>query len=252
MLMRFFVLVICFVCFSHICVAEDFKHLSPKKISWKFDGIVGSFDKRSIQRGYQVYKEVCSSCHSMKRIAFRNLRDIGFSEDEVKAIAKSYQVIDGPNESGEMFERPGIPSDYFVSPFPNKEAAMASNGGAFPPDLSLIIKARHNGANYVYSLLTGYESHEADEGGLYSNPYFATGKIVMAPPLSDYLVQYTDGTDSTVKDMAYDVVNFLQWAAEPEMEMRKKLGIKIISFLLILTIFVIFVNRNLWKSLYKK
>ena len=250
MLIRFFCIIF-FACFSFVCTAEDFKHLSPKKLNWKFDGILGSFDKRSVQRGYQVYKEVCSSCHSMKRIAFRNLRDIGFSEDEVKAIAKSYQVVDGPNESGEMFERPGIPSDYFVSPFPNKEAAMASNNGAFPPDLSLIIKARHNGANYVYSLLTGYESHEADEGGLYSNPYFATGKLAMAPPLSDDLIQYTDGTDATLKNMAYDVVNFLQWAAEPEMEMRKKLGIKVISFLIIITIFVIFVNRRLWSSLYK-
>ncbi|AHX04964.1 cytochrome c1 [Ehrlichia japonica] len=251
MLVRF-LLIICFICVPFICIAEEFKHLSPKKINWKFDGILGSFDKQSIQRGYQVYREVCSSCHSMKRIAFRNLRDVGFSEDEVKTIAASYQVIDGPNDIGEMFERPGIQSDYFVSPFPNKEAAVAANRGAFPPDLSLIIKARHNGANYVYSLLTGYESHESDEGGLYTNPYFSTGKIAMAPPLSDNLVQYTDGTDSKVENMAYDVVNFLQWAAEPEMEMRKKLGIKVISFLLILTVFVIFINKRLWESLYKK
>ncbi len=251
MLMRF-LLIVCFIYVPFISVAEEFKHLSPKKINWKFDGILGSFDKQSVQRGYQVYREVCSSCHSMKRIAFRNLRDVGFSEGEVKTIAASYQVMDGPNDVGEMFERPGIQSDYFVSPFPNKEAAVAANRGAFPPDLSLIIKARHNGANYVYSLLTGYESHESDEGGLYTNPYFSTGKIAMAPPLSDNLVQYTDGTDSKVENMAYDVVNFLQWAAEPEMEMRKKLGIKVISFLLILTVFVIFINKRLWEGLYKK
>ena len=250
MLIRY-LLIICFICISSICVADEFKHTSSKKVNWKFDGILGSFDRQSIQRGYQVYREVCSSCHSMRRIAFRNLRDVGFSEDEVKAIAASYQVLDGPNDNGEMFERPGIQSDYFVSPFPNKEAAKAANKGAFPPDLSLMIKARHNGANYVYSLLTGYESSEPDEGGLYTNPYFSTGKILMAPPLSDNLVQYTDGTDSKIENMAYDLVNFLQWAAEPEMEVRKKLGIKVISFLLILTIFVILVNKGLWKSLYK-
>ncbi|RZB13183.1 cytochrome c1 [Ehrlichia minasensis] len=250
MLIRY-LLAIFFICISSMCVADEFKHASPKKINWKFNGILGAFDRQSIQRGYQVYKEVCSSCHSMRRIAFRNLRDVGFSEDEVKAIAASYQVSDGPNDSGEMFERPGIQSDYFVSPFPNKEAAKAANKGAFPPDLSLMIKARHNGANYVYSLLTGYESSEPDEGGLYTNPYFSTGKILMAPPLSDNLVQYTDGTDSKIENMAYDIVNFLQWAAEPEMEVRKKLGIKVISFLLILTIFVILVNKGLWKSLYK-
>ncbi|ABD44580.1 cytochrome c1 [Ehrlichia chaffeensis str. Heartland] len=252
MILMRFLLIVYFVCVSFVCAAEEFKHLSPKKINWKFDGILGSFDKQSIQRGYQVYREVCSSCHSMKRIAFRNLRDVGFSEEEVKAIAASYQVLDGPNDIGEMFERPGIKSDYFIPPFPNKEAAMAANKGAFPPDLSLIIKARHNGANYLYSLLTGYESHDPDESGLYTNPYFTTGKMSMAPPLSDGLVQYTDGTDSKVENMAYDVVNFLQWAAEPEMETRKKLGIKVISFLLVLTIFVILANKRLWKDLYKK
>ncbi|QGR02568.1 cytochrome c1 [Ehrlichia ruminantium] len=250
MLLRF-ILIIYFLCISFAYATDDFHPTSPKNVNWKFNGIFGSFDKPSIQRGYQVYKEVCSSCHSMKRIAFRNLRDVGFSEDEVKAIAKSYKVIDGPNESGEMFERPGIPSDYFISPFPNKEAAVAANGGAFPVDLSLIIKARHNGANYVYSLLVGYESNTADESGLYSNPYFATGKISMPPPLSDHLVQYVDGTDSTLHNMAYDVVNFLQWAAEPEMEMRKKLGIKVVIFLLVITIFIFFVNKKLWRSLYK-
>ncbi|KAF2281943.1 hypothetical protein GH714_042767 [Hevea brasiliensis] len=150
---------------------------------WKFSGIFGSFDRSAIQRGYQVYKEVCSSCHSMSRIAFRNLRDVGFSEEEVKAIASSYSVSDGPNEAGEMFERPGMPADYFPNPFPNKEAAAASNNGAYPPDLSLIIKARHNGADYVYSLLTGYEGSEPDEGGLYLNRHFPGGKIAMAPPL---------------------------------------------------------------------
>ena len=215
---------------SSVYATDEFHPVSPKDVSWKFNGIFGSFDKQSIQRGYQVYKEVCSSCHSMKRIAFRNLRDVGFSEDEVKAIARSYKVIDGPNESGEMFERPGIPSDYFVSPFPNKEAAIAANGGAFPPDLSLIVKARHNGPNYLYSLLIGYESNIADEGGLYSNLYFPTGKISMPPPLSDHLVQYVDGTESTVENMAYDVVNFYNGLLNLKWRCVRNLELKLLSF----------------------
>ncbi|KJV68957.1 cytochrome c1-2, heme protein, mitochondrial [Candidatus Neoehrlichia lotoris str. RAC413] len=231
--------------------SEEFHAENPTSRVWKFNGMLGSFDKRSIQRGYQVYKEVCSACHSMKRIAFRNLQEIGFSEEEVKSIASSYQIKDGPNEVGEMFERSGVPSDYFPAPFPNKEAAMASNNGAYPTDLSLIIKARHNGANYVYSLLTGYKSTKPDVNGLYENVYFVTGKISMPPSLFDNVVRYTDGTESTVSNMAHDVVNFLQWAAEPEMEIRKKLGLKVILCLIIITIFIVLINKKLWSKLYK-
>lgn len=236
----------------NIALAEEFKPLPNQKMDWKFDEIMGYFDRESIQRGYKVYKEVCAACHSMNKVAFRNLRNVGFSEEEVKQIAASYQVKDGPNDVGEMFERPGVPSDYFISPFDSKEAAAASNNGAVPPDLSLIIKARHDGANYVYSLLTGYKEGEPDENGLYINPYFSTGKLAMAPPLSEGLVDYQGNRQATVENMTYDLVNFLHWAAEPELEHRHKLGLKIISYFIILTIFFVLTNKRVWRSLYKK
>ncbi|OEY86358.1 cytochrome C [Wolbachia pipientis] len=237
---------------THTAFAEEFKPLPNKKIDWNFEGIMGYFNRESIQRGYKVYKEVCAACHSMKRVSFRNLVDIGFSEDEVKQIAASYQVTDGPNDLGEMFERNGTPSDYFVPPFNNKEAAASANNGVVPPDLSLIIKARHDGANYVYSLLTGYKNGEQSEDGLYSNPYFPAGKLAMAAPLSDGLVQYDNDKQSTVENMAYDVVNFLQWASEPELESRHKLGLKVIAYFIVLTVLFILTNNKLWRNLYQK
>ncbi|WP_175837964.1 cytochrome c1 [Wolbachia endosymbiont of Litomosoides sigmodontis] len=232
--------------------AEEFVPLSNKKIDWSFNGVTGSFDRESIQRGYKVYKEVCATCHSMNRVAFRNLQDVGFSEEDVKQIAASYQVKDGPNDLGKMFNRPGIPSDYFIAPFDTKEAAIASNNGVVPPDLSLIIKARHDGANYVYSLLTGYRNGEQDESGLYFNPYFPTGKLAMAPPLSEGIVKYDDIKQATVENMAYDIVNFLQWTAEPELERRHKLGFKVVAYFVILTVFVVLTNKRIWSKLYKK
>ena len=230
-------------------IAGDFEQTLPLKVNWPFDGVLGKFDKQAIQRGYKVYKEVCSSCHSMHRIAFRNLGEVGFSENEVKEIAKSYQVKDGPNEEGEMFDRPGLPSDYFVSPFLNKQSAMASNNGAYPVDLSLVVKARKDGANYIYSLLTGYSGK--DEGNLYDNPYFITGNLAMAPPLSPGLVEYSDGTEASVNNMAYDVVNFLQWAAEPEMEKRKRLGMKVILFLILTTVLFVITKHKIWKQIHR-
>ena len=187
--------------------------LHPRQANWSFDGIFGSFDRQSAQRGYQVYKEVCSACHAMKLISFRNLKKIGFSEEEVKAIAAEYTVTDGPNADGDMFERSGRPSDRFPSPFANEEAARASNGGAYPLDLSLIVKARPDGANYIYSLLTGYQEvpeHVKMADGMHYNPYFAGGQIAMPAPLSNELVSYQDGTNASVDQMARDVVNFLQ------------------------------------------
>ncbi|MCU7611565.1 cytochrome c1 [Anaplasma capra] len=242
-------LVVSIVCFDGVARAGG-AHAAAKQ-KWKFSGIFGSFDRSAIQRGYQVYREVCSSCHSMNRIAFRNLRDVGFSEEEVKVIAGSHSISDGPNEVGEMFERPCTPADYFPSPFPNKEAAAASNNGAYPPDLSLMIKARHNGADYVYSLLTGYGGDQADESGLYPNKYFPGGKIAMAPPLFEGVVSYSDGTAPSVENIARDVVNFLQWAAEPEMEHRKKLGMKVVLLLVVGTVLVTIINHRLWKPLRK-
>jgi len=226
--------------------------LHPKHLNWEFDGFFGSFDKQSIQRGYQVYKEVCSSCHSMKLVAYRNLQDIGFSQSEVKQIASEYMMADGPDDSGEMFERPALPSDHFVSPFANEQAARAANGGALPPDLSLIVKARHSGPNYVYSLLTGYadapDEFHLNEGKYY-NPYFAGRQISMPPPLpDDGVVEYKDGTVATKEQMAIDVVNFLQFAAEPEMEARKKMGIKVMAFLAIMTLLFAIAKKLLWKK----
>ncbi len=244
--------IFCMLFLSSLISAEEFKSSPNKKIDWKFDGIVGSFDRESIQRGYKVYKEVCAACHSMNRVAFRNLQDVGFSEEDVKQIAASYQVKDGPNDLGEMFDRPGVPSDYFIAPFDTKEAAAASNNGAVPPDLSLIIKARHDGANYVYSLLTGYQNGEHDENDLYFNPYFPTGRLAMAPPLSEGMVEYDGARQVTVENMAYDVINFLQWAAEPELERRHKLGLKVVAYFIILTVFFVLTNNKVWSKLYKK
>ncbi len=227
--------------------------LHPKQIDWEFDGFLGRTDKQSIQRGYQVYKEVCSACHSLKLFSYRNLRDIGFSEAETKQIASEYMVTDGPNDDGEMFERGALPSDHFVGPFANEQAARAANGGALPPDLSLIIKARHEGANYVYSLITGFanapEEFHVTEGKYY-NPYFEGRQIGMTPPLAeDGTVEYKDGTVATKEQMAMDVVNFLQFVSEPEMEQRKKIGVAVMIFLAILTILFAIAKKRIWKKL---
>lgn len=224
----------------------------PKQLKWEFDSFFGRFDKASAQRGYQVYREVCSACHGLKLVSYRNLGELGFSESEIKKLASEATVTDGPNEDGEMFDRPGLPSDKFVSPYPNEQASRAANGGAYPPDLSLIIKARHDGANYVYSLLTGYE--EAPEEfvmteGKHYNPYFEGHQISMPTPLADDLqVTYGDGTFATKEQMAQDVVNFLQWAAEPETEMRKKMGVRTMIFLGILFVILLLAKKAVWKK----
>ncbi len=226
--------------------------LHPKQMKWEFDSFFGRFDQASTQRGYQVYKEVCSACHSLKRVAYRNLTEIGFSEDEVKQIAGEYLVTDGPNEEGEMFERAALPSDKFVGPYTNEQAARSANGGALPPDLSLIVKARHDGPNYVYSLITGFgdapEGFAMSEGKNY-NPYFEGRQISMAAPLvDDGQVDYKDGTYAAKEQMAIDVVNFLQWAAEPETEHRKKMGIRTMIFLGVLFAILIAAKKAVWKK----
>ena len=226
--------------------------LHPTTLEWEFEGFFGSFDKQSIQRGYQIYKEVCSACHSMRLVSYRNLQEIGFSQSEVKQIASEYLVNDGPDDSGEMFERPALPSDHFVSPFANEQAARAANGGALPPDLSLIVKARHEGPNYVYSLLTGYadapDEFHLNEGKYY-NPYFAGRQISMPPPLpDDGTVEYKDGTVATREQMAIDIVNFLQFVAEPETQSRKKMGVKAMAFLAIMTILFAIAKTLVWRK----
>jgi ubiquinol-cytochrome c reductase cytochrome c1 subunit len=224
----------------------------PKQLKWEFDGFFGRFDKASIQRGFQVYKEVCSACHSLKRLSYRNLQEVGFGENEVKQIAAQYLITDGPDEDGEMFERAGLPSDKFVQPYRNENEARASNGGAYPPDLSLITKARHDGANYVYSLLNGYEEapkgFEITEGKNY-NIYFEGRQIAMpAPIIEDEQILYNDGTYATKEQMAIDVVNFLQFAAEPETEHRKKMGVRTMFFLLVLLFIFLAAKKAIWKN----
>ena len=226
--------------------------LPLKKMKWPFDGIFGTFDRVAAQRGFQVYKEVCSVCHGLNNLYYRNLKDIGFSDEEIKEIAKGYTVKDGPNYSGEMFNRPALPSDRFVSPYPNEQAARAAHNGAYPSDLSLIIKARYDGANYVYSLLTGYK--EPPTGfklmqGTYYNPYFPNGQIAMPPPLTDRQITYMDGTNASVEQMTRDVTVFLQWAAEPEMEHRKSMGLKVMMFLIVFTIFFYIAKNRIWSNL---
>jgi ubiquinol-cytochrome c reductase cytochrome c1 subunit len=228
--------------------------LEPKQMDWAFDGVFGRFDEPSIQRGMQVYKEVCSACHSLKRVPFRSLTEVGFSEAEVKSLAAGYQIHDGPNDKGDMFDRPGRPSDHFPSPYANDNAARASNGGALPPDQSLLIKSREDGPNYIYSLLTGYgqtppADHAVPPGANY-NPYFPGGNIKMPQPLHDNAVTYQDGTNATTDQEARDIVNFLQWAAEPEMQERKHMGIHVMLFLGIMTCFFYLVKKRVWSELH--
>jgi cytochrome c1 len=234
--------------------AGDAKH--PAEIDWQFDGLFGTYDRNALRRGFQVYKEVCASCHSLNQIAFRNLSQEGgpeFSDAEVKAIAREYIVEDGPDDYGDMFERDALPRDKFPSPYPNENAARAANGGAYPPDLSLITKARGGGADYIHALLSGYE--DAPEGvemrvGLYYNPYMPGGKIAMPAPLLEELVEYGDGTQASVEQMSMDVTHFLNWTAEPELEQRKRMGFMVLIYLTIFAGLMFFSMRKIWADLH--
>lgn len=224
-----------------------------KTLKWTFEGALGYYDRAALRRGFQVYNEVCAACHSMNLLTYRKLKNIGFSDDEVKAIAESKTVRDGPNDDGEMFERPGRPNDTFAAPYPNEQASKAANNGAYPPDLSLATKAyEHSGGpNYIYSLLTGFEEAPHDfplPEGKYYNRYFVGHVISMAPPLSDDIVSYADGTQASVDQMARDVSAFLQWAAEPELEDRKKMGFKFMVFLAFATIISYLLKNKIWKD----
>ncbi len=290
---------------------------APSK-TWSFSGVFGTYDQAQLQRGYQVYKEVCSSCHGMDLIAFRNLADLGYNEDELKALAAEYEVTDGPDDDGEMFDRTARLSDYFPSPFPNAKAAAASNGGAIPPDLSLVAKARVGGPDYLYALLTGYEDDvsedvlqsiyetetqkrqvqfDADDEAYKAkkakydaalkddpdleddptfkaptmpdpfvpvksvedlglpdtssfNAYFPGYGIAMAAPLADESVEYSDGTPATLSNHAADVSAFMMWAAEPSMDQRKQMGIKVILFLLVFTGILYAAKRKCWSDVH--
>tara|TARA_B100001057_G_scaffold157378_1_gene157964 strand:+ start:655 stop:1434 length:780 start_codon:yes stop_codon:yes gene_type:complete len=232
--------------------AEKVEYL---KTDWSFKGLFGKFDRGALQRGYQVYTEVCSSCHSMKYVSYRNLSEKGgpeFSVAQAKAIAASFEVTDGPNADGEMFTRPGKLSDKFVMPYENVKAAQAANGGAYPPDMSVLVKARVGGANYIYSLLQGYEDAPIGitlDEGVYYNKYMYGNKIKMANQLSDGLVEYGDGTEATVEQMSKDVTTFLMWTAEPHLEARHRMGFKAIVYLIILTILVYYSMKKIWSRI---
>ena len=223
------------------------------KQHWSFDGPFGTYDRAAAQRGFQVYKEVCSNCHPINMIHYRDLTGIGFNEDEVKAIAAGYQTTDGPNDEGEMFQRPGRPADLFARPFANEKAARAANNGALPPDLSLIVKAREGGPDYVYSILNGYEDPPQDfklGNGMNYNKYFPGHQIAMPKPLNDGAVTYADGTQATVPQMAHDVVTFLTWAAEPRLEERHQTGFKVMLFLAIAAVLFYAVKRKIWADVH--
>jgi ubiquinol-cytochrome c reductase cytochrome c1 subunit len=216
---------------------------------FSFDGVFGTYDRASAQRGFQVYKEVCAACHSLRLLSYRNLRDLGLTEAQVAAIAAQFEIKDGPNDEGQMFERPGRPADRFRSPFPNDAAARAANNGALPPDLSVMTKARAGGADYLFALLTGYVDPPAGVtvmDGMHYNKYFPGHQIAMGAPLNPDQVEFADGTSATVEQMAHDVSTFLQWAAEPELEQRRALGVKIIIFLTILAGLTYAVKRKVW------
>jgi ubiquinol-cytochrome c reductase cytochrome c1 subunit len=242
----------------------------PTRQHWSFAGPFGMFDRAQLQRGLKVYREVCGNCHAMKYVAFRNLAQPGgpgFSEAQARAIAAEYQITDGPNDTGEMFQRPGRLSDHFPSPDANEQAARARFGGALPPDLSVIVKARsyesglliglldffrqyqEHGVDYVYALLTGYEDPPAGvklEGTQAWNRYFPGHRIAMVKPLSDGQIEYTDGSPQTVDQYARDVAAFLAWAAEPHLEARKRIGFQVMIFLIVFAGLLYFTKKKVW------
>ena len=229
----------------------------PKELKLASDGAFGKFDKQQLQRGFQVYKEVCAACHSLRLVAFRDLKALGYNEDEVKAIAAGFQVPGLDQATGEANMRPALATDYFPKPFANDIAARAANNNAIPPDLSLMTKAREDGSAYVYSLLTGYQAQpakllnafpEAKTGpGLHYNPYFANLNLAMAPPLTaEGQVTYGDGTKATVDQMSKDVSAFLVWTAEPTLQKRNQTGWPVVGFLLFATILAYMAYRNIW------
>ena len=226
----------------------------PPHQQWPFEGVFGTYDTAASQRGFQVYKEVCSACHAVKHLAFRNLEEIGYTEDQVKGIAAQYQVTDGPNDEGQMFQRPARPSDPIPGPFPNDQAARAANNGALPPDLSLITKAREGGPDYVYAILNGFKDPPAGfkvNEGMYYNQYFTGHQIKMPPPLTQTdQLKYADGTQATVPQMSHDVVSFLSWAAEPNLNDRHRIGFKVILFLIIATGVFYAAKRKIWSRIH--
>ena len=234
-------------------------HLEPKEVHFSFDGPFGKYDRQQLQRGFQVYQEVCSACHSMKMVAFRDLEEIGFTKPEVKAIAKQWKTeVPSINpDTGEPATRKALPTDYIPSPYANEVAARAANNNALPPDMSLLAKAREGGAHYIYSIVTGYQNQPAEllkrfpdaktPTGLYYNPYFPNLNLAMPPPLAtEGQVTYADGTKATVDQMAKDVAAFLVWTAEPKLEKRHQTGWPVLGFLLFATVLAWMAKRQVW------
>jgi ubiquinol-cytochrome c reductase cytochrome c1 subunit len=216
---------------------------------WSFEGVFGTYDPAALQRGFQVYKEVCAACHPVKHLYFRDLTGLGYSEDQVKGIAAQYKVTDGPNDQGEMFERPARPSDHIPGPFKNDQAARAANNGGLPPDLSLIVMARDGGPDYVDAILNGFKQAPAgfaEVPGTYYNEYFPGHHIKMPPPLNADQVKFADGTPGTVPQMAHDVAAFLSWASDPTLDERHRMGFKVVLFLVVATGVFYAAKRKIW------
>jgi len=239
--------------FSTVALADEAEHgLEAPSYPWAHDGLFSAYDHKSIRRGFQVYQQVCATCHSLEQIHYRDLVGVCYTEDEAKEMALDIEVVDGPNDEGEMFDRPGRLSDKLPAPYANEAGARYANGGAYPPDLSLITKARHNGQNYVFALLLGYREPPAGisvREGLHYNPYFPGGAIAMPKMLNDGGVEYDDGTPATEAQQAKDVVTFLSWAAEPEADDRKLMGTKWIAALTLVWLTAIYYKRWKWAPL---
>jgi len=226
---------------------------TPPAQNWSFDRIFGTFDLAAAQRGFQVYSEVCSACHSMRLLSYRDLAGIGLTNDQIKAIAAAVTVPQGLDDQGAPKEGPGTPASRFKRPFPNDVAARAGNNGALPPDLSLLSNAYLNGPDYIHGVLTGYSDPPAGftlMDGMNYNKYFIGHQIAMPKPLSDGQVTYADGTTASVEQMSRDVVTFLTWAANPEMVERKQMGVRVILFLLLMTCVTYAVKRKIWADVH--
>jgi ubiquinol-cytochrome c reductase cytochrome b/c1 subunit len=245
---------------------------TPAMQRWSFAGPFGQYDPEQLQRGFKIYREVCSTCHSLKLLSFRNLADPGgpgFTEAQAAAIAATFQVPDGPNDQGQMFQRPGKIADYFPPPFPNDQAARAALGGGLPPDMSDLAKARtyeegfpwfiidaftmyqEQGPDYIHAIINGYTnapSGFAVPPGTYYNKYFPGGAIKMPPPLRDGQVQYPDGTPETLDQYGRDVAAFLMWASEPTLDQRKQLGFQVMIFLIVLSGLLYFTKKKIWHA----
>jgi len=256
--MVFYRLIIAFTLLAWVIIPMNYTARAAEGVAlpeqtWSFNGAFGTFDRGELQRGFQVYKEVCASCHSLNFIYFRNLADLGFNENEIKAIASEYEVQDGPNDDGDMYMRRAIASDRFPAPYANDNAARASNNGALPPDLSLMVDARVGGADYLFALLSGY--HEVPAGkeigeGMYYNAYYPGQQIAMPSPLVDDGVEYGDGTRATLTQQARDVSAFLAWATEPNLEQRKRTGVMVVLFLIVMTGLFYYSKKKTWSDVH--